>query len=451
MKMLLVLFDKQGQILLCRNPSGYSVPTNGAEVDEGFGFGSPQEENRWFWENCGLLVYRRYICFYKDYCAAVFELYGECNVGKEFIWMDSGSLDKFIVGNSLTVLLKAVVKNYNCSKTVPWVNKDGFQPYLNWALKAAGCDTQLTYGKIEQIKNTYVSTIFRFQAGEEIFYLKIPGKTYLNDAVHIEKFLVNSTYGLPEITAVYPDGNAFLAKAMGGHDLSVETDMVFLEQVVEQWADMQQRFTEKQDAFSSKIPLLHNYTAEGIMKRIDNFPSEVSDIFAFLNEQSNAVDAAKTGQMIREVKRLLSLLAKCKVPDTLCHGDLRPGNIRVVNGFCFLYDWGMGMYGHPFYDVVHFLHVTRRQLSQEMQEKIKNTYLKQWEMYGTGKDILRNYETVERLKDFFMVLADADWLMETIEAVGGKVPEGSMDSWLLMRRVYYFRRVLGRFLAGDNN
>lgn len=34
MKMLLVLFDKQGQILLCRNPSGYSVPTNGAEVDE---------------------------------------------------------------------------------------------------------------------------------------------------------------------------------------------------------------------------------------------------------------------------------------------------------------------------------------------------------------------------------------------------------------------------------
>lgn len=109
------------------------------------------------------------------------------------------------------------------------------------------------------------------------------------------------------------------------------------------------------------------------------------------------------------------------------------------------------MYGHPFYDLVHFLHVTRRQLPQEMQEKIKNTYLKQWEMYGTGKDILRNYETVERLKDFFMVLADADWLMETIEAVGGKVPEGSMDSWLLMRRVYYFRRVLGRFLAGDNN
>ena len=104
--------------------------------------------------------------------------------------MDSGSLDKFIVGNSLTVLLKAVVKNYNCSKTVPWVNKDGFQPYLNWAVKAAGSDTQLTYGKIEQIKNTYVSTIFRFQAGEEIFYLKIPGKTYLNDAVQIEKFLV---------------------------------------------------------------------------------------------------------------------------------------------------------------------------------------------------------------------------------------------------------------------
>lgn len=46
MKMLLVLFDKQGQILLCRNPSGYSVPTNGAEVDEGFGFGSPQEEKQ---------------------------------------------------------------------------------------------------------------------------------------------------------------------------------------------------------------------------------------------------------------------------------------------------------------------------------------------------------------------------------------------------------------------
>lgn len=56
--------------------------------------------------------------------AAVFELYGEGNVGKEFIWMDSGSLDKFIVGNSLTVLLKAVMKNYNCSKNSSWVNKE---------------------------------------------------------------------------------------------------------------------------------------------------------------------------------------------------------------------------------------------------------------------------------------------------------------------------------------
>lgn len=343
-----------------------------------------------------------------------------------------------------------MVKNYNCSKTVSWINKDGFQPYLNWALKITGCDGQLSYGKIEQIKNTYVSTIFRFRAGGELFYLKIPCKTYLNDAVQIEKFFVNSTYGLPEITASYPDGNAFLTKAMGGHDLSVETDMVFLEQAVKQWADMQLRFTEGQDAFSSKIPFLHDYTAEGIMKRIDRFPSEISGIFSFLNEQPKAVDAAKTGKMIREVKRLLSLLAECKVPDTLCHGDLRPGNIRVVNGFCFLYDWGMGMYGHPFYDVVHLLHVTRRQLPQELQEKIKSTYLKQWEAFGTEKDIRRIYEAVEQLKDLFMVLTDADWLIETIEAVGGKVPEGSMDSWLLTRRVYYFRRVFGRFLAGDN-
>lgn len=451
MKLLLVLLNNQDQILLCRNESGYFVPTNGAEVDEGFGFDSPQEENRWFWENCGLFVYRRYICFYKGYCAAIFELFGETSLGSDFIWADSCGIDKYIAENRLTDLLKAVVKNHNCSKTVSWVNKDGFQPYLNWALKAAGCDGQLVYGKIEQIKNTYVSTIFRFQAGEEIFYLKIPSNTYLNDAVQIEKFLVNSIYGLPEITAVYPDGNAFLTKAMGGHDLSVETDMVFLEQAVKQWADMQQRFTEGQDAFSSKIPLLHDYTAEGVMKRIDRFPSEISGIFAFLKEQPKAVDAARIGKMIREVKRLLSLLAECKVPGTLCHGDLRPGNIRVVNGFCFLYDWGMGMYGHPFYDVVHFLHVTRRQFTQEQQEKIKNTYLKQWEAFGTGKDIRRVYGTVERLKDFFMVLADADWLMETIEAVGGEVPEGSMDSWLLMRRVYYFRRVLDRFLAGDNS
>lgn len=449
MKMLLVLLNKQGQILLCRNESGYFVPTNGAEVDESFGFDSPQEENRWFWENYGLFVYRRYICFSRGYCAAVFELCGENTVGSGFFWTDSCSIDKYISENRLAVLLKAVMKNYNCSKTVSWINKDGFQPYLNWALKITGCDGQLAYGKIEQIKNTYVSTIFRFRAGEELFYLKIPCKTYLNDAAQIEKFLVNSTYGLPEITASYPDGNAFLAKDMGGHDLSVETDMVFLEQAVKQWADVQQKFTEKQDAFSSQIPLLHNYTAKEIMKRIDKFPSEISGIFAYLNERPDAVDKAKAGQMLRKVKKLLFMLAQCKVPDTLCHGDLRPGNIRVVNGFSFLYDWGMGMYGHPFYDVVHLLHVIRRQLPWELQEKIKSTYLKQWEAFGTEKDIRWIYEAVEQLKDLFMVLTDADWLIETIEAVGGKVPEGSMDSWLLMRRVYYFRRVLDRFLAGD--
>lgn len=55
MKMLLVLLNNQGQILLCRNESDYFVPTNGAEVDESFGFDSPQKENRWFWENCDYL------------------------------------------------------------------------------------------------------------------------------------------------------------------------------------------------------------------------------------------------------------------------------------------------------------------------------------------------------------------------------------------------------------
>ena len=112
-----------------------------------------------------------------------------------------------------------------------------------------------------------------------------------------------------------------------------------------------------------------------------------------------------------------------------------------------LYDWGMAFYGHPFYDALHFLHVVRRQLSEEQKTEIIDAYLSKWERYGDKQMLQDAYAQAERCKEYFMLTADCRWVAEILDVCGGIPPKGTIDNWLLGKRYYYFDRVLHRFIS----
>lgn len=149
------------------------------------------------------------------------------------------------------------------------------------------------------------------------------------------------------------------------------------------------------------------------------------------------------------MKSALEQLCQYPIPNALCHADIRPGNVRILGEKEVLYDWGMAFYGHPFYDAIHFLHVVRRQLTEEQKAEIVDAYLSKWAQYDNKEMLLRAYACAEHCKDYFMLTADCRWVAGILDTCGGIPPKGTIDHWLLGKRFHYFDRSFHRFIEKE--
>ncbi|MEV7626555.1 phosphotransferase [Actinoplanes sp. NPDC089786] len=64
-------------------------------------------------------------------------------------------------------------------------------------------------------------------------------------------------------------------------------------------------------------------------------------------------DVDGLGEVIDELPRRLERIAACRLPDTIVHGDLHPGNARIRSGApAVIMDWGDASVGHPADDIL---------------------------------------------------------------------------------------------------
>lgn len=447
MKLMYVLLNNSNEILMQKSNSYYTIPSAFEEVNSSYGFDTPENDNLWFHKNCGMQVYRRYVFFYHQYCVAVFELHKITNIVDDYIWIKLDSINDYVENQDELAVISNVIKNYSYSRNVPWVSS-GFQPYLSWVNSVAEQQEFSFTGPVKQIKNAYVSTLFIIPTSIGDLYLKIPSITYLNDVVNIEYFLASEISHLPDFVAISPDKRAYLTKDMKGYDLPANIDIETIKSIVKHWAVTQQKFTSSNKLFADKLFAFHDYTPKEILSQLETFSSEISFLFEYLDRPLDQETMTKLKNKLCNIRELLSRLVEYKLPDTLCHGDIRPGNIRVIGGRFILYDWGMSIYSHPFYDLSHLLHVIRHQLTDTAKESIINTYLNQWECFESSENLVEAFNITEELKFFFMAYQDYQWLLEILKASDNKIVKYSMDDWLFSCRSYYFLRVFDRFING---
>lgn len=432
MKLLYAVIDEDRFVV---EFSGQEVRmlTSETEVNTGYGFESPEPDNQWIFDYCGIRVYRKYIYFTGDYCVAVFEPVSSTQLNNGFMWTDT------LPGDSDMSAALLLARNGNQSKTAPWMTEHGMAQYLDWAegaLIGMGCTLR---GTIQQIKNAYVSTIFRIPTDAGTMYLKIASSVYVNTAAK-EKLLTDSMGGTPVFVAVSPDGYAAITKEMPGHDCQTG-DAGQYKSWLESWGEKQ-----IQTAGNNTYGLI-DCSPQKLLAEIADFERQVNHIFEATNRPLSEADRSLLSAKLAKVKSALEHLCQYPIPNALCHADIRPGNVRIMEDAEVLYDWGMAFYGHPFYDALHFLHVVRRQLSEEQKTEIIDAYLSKWERYGDKQMLQDAYAQAERCKEYFMLTADCRWVAEILDVCGGIPPKGTIDNWLLGKRYYYFDRVLHRFIS----
>ena len=428
-----------------RLTSGYAVPRPLKEVNESYGFDSPEIDNQWFYDNCRLHVFRRYVCFDNEYCISVFEPYIYSQPTGDYRWMEYKDIIN-LVNQDEFIVLSNVISNYYISENVPWVNFDGFKPYFDWVNTVAETQNFSIMGTIRQIKNTYVSSLFVMPTSIGDLYLKIPATIYLNDIVSTEYFWSKEISNIPNFMSISPNKRAYLTKNMCGTDLPSENDADIYKYIVKRWGKMQQGFTLSDKRFKDKLLHLHDYTPRKILSSLDKFINQVIFLFEYIKKPLAKEVIVKFTSRVSDAEDLLDLLCTFNIPNTLCHGDMRPGNIRRIDGEFKLYDWGMSIYSHPFYDITHFLHVVRRQLSDKEKSSVVHAYLSEWDSCESVENLTAAYALIEQLTDFFMAYQDFQWLMEILQICNNNIVKYSMDDWLFSRRLYYFSKVFDRFI-----
>ncbi len=82
------------------------------------------------------------------------------------------------------------------------------------------------------------------------------------------------------------------------------------------------------------------------------------------------------------LKELAAKLSDYRLPSTLVHGDLHPGNIAAQHGGYLFYDWTDACIAHPFMDLITVLEETDTLPDQaQATARLRHAYLSQWTDY----------------------------------------------------------------------
>ena len=448
---LLFIVTRPGdqQVLLLQTDHGWSLPVYDDAVPDNVGFADPGPFNRWFRERYGMEVVRRYALDQQGSTSAIFVV--ECRLTdpetpKSGLWIGSNEVPTTSFSRPQhRSFLKAWFADSRASRTMPWSRPGGYEEAIAWMFGKLHDMGITPSGALEQVKNAYVSTVFRCKTDHGDVYLKILPGIFVRELEVTQKLMDWNITMLPQWIASDAVRGLVLMKDMGGCDLTDCCHIGPLKAVM-------RRFSEFQLA---SIPFLdvehpdpfYDWRVSILMKKIDWAVEKASALLRDTKYQLTSEEMAHLHARLPGWKELCLKIEDAGIPDALDHGDLRPGNIRIVSGEIVFYDWAWSAITHPFMGPTGFLHIIRHLLPQDrnVRELLRDVYLEVWENYGPMERLRHVFDLVDKVKTLYGVVADAEWLHAIHSALNWKTPgPASADAWTLDRRQYYFAKMIRR-------
>lgn len=439
------------EALLLRAGHGWSLPAYDRPVAENVGFDDPAPFNRWFRRRYGIDVVRRYAVETAGADPVLFVL--ECRSAKAEPpeggrWVGPDDLARTPVSPpSVRPLLEAWFADPGPSRTMPQSGPAGYDQAIAWLLHALQ-ELHLTpAGPLEQVKNTYVSTVFRCPTDGGDVYLKLLPRIFIRE-LEVTRTLADWRIAeLPVWLASDAQKGFILMKDTGGCDLAECCEVDLVKAALRRFAALQ----------VASVPLV-NVESPGpfydwrLPVLIDQIDAAVEDARRLLRGSEHDLTSAEASRLRSRLpywKELCSRAAQTHLPDALDHGDLRPGNVRVVSGRMIFYDWAWSAVTHPFLAAAGFLDVLRHWLPQtpDVRDALRDCYLEPWLGYGALEDLREAFHLLDSVRAVYGTVADAEWLRCVHTALDWRSPAPALaDAWTLGRRQHYFARMIRRLL-----
>ena len=330
LSLLLILPDKKNQnVIAIKANNSYKFPKYENPVGENVAFDDAQLFNDFFQTLTGISVFRRYSFNTDNYVVFVFELADDINnvPSNDYNWVSYDDFLREQQNLEIKNIVNSVNRYYNKSVNMPWVNADGFTPYFIWLHEVCAAKNIKVKNNITQIKNAYVSNVFCIPTETENLYMKIPGKVFITELPFTNAIKQIGMADYPVWIDFNADMNVFLMKDMGGMDLPPQSDLDTLKKVLVRLAQ-----TQKNSIQYLPLDCEHNdYRVKTILANLHGFPQKVYDVLQETKYKITYDEKLKLEQNINSAIKLLDFINYNPIPDVIQNGDVRPGNIRVID------------------------------------------------------------------------------------------------------------------------
>lgn len=384
----LIVFGKNGsEILLNCNEAGFTLPS--------------VEIPRWerIAENLTAAVKKDWncdaVCLFTpdrspqdcnlngDHCE-VLECWRDAGTGAGMIWIPVPSLkgNSFLHEADFRTLQRCLhqLEGYECDTSAPFAGRGWLGTLCSWTsavIRPLGLEL---IDSLRQFNASRAFNLIRFETTGHAVWFKAVGEPNLREFAITLKLAGLFPVFMAEILATKPEWNGWLTREVDGRHLGEGKDIAAWERAAADLAKLQIASIPFSESF---LPLgAHDLRIDALFSAIHPFFDRVARL---MDQQFKTPPAILSREEVRLTRVLvedaLTMLADLRIPATIGHLDLNPGNIMVATDRCVFLDWAEAYMGHPFFSLEHLLQHFRRSWPDciQFESRIANAYISPWQ------------------------------------------------------------------------
>jgi Ser/Thr protein kinase RdoA (MazF antagonist) len=330
-------------------------------------------------------------------------------------------------------------------KAGPFARPGWIENLLSWVRQETeGLGIRAT-GDLRQLNASPTFALLRFETEGPAVWFKAVGEPNLRE-LRISVALSRLFSGLvPTVVATHPAWHGWLTTEFPGSTLDGSTDESACERAAETLAEIQ-------IASLGKVNLLleagcRDFRVSQLLALVDPFMEMISEQMAQQEKtQPPALSREQLATLGDKTKKVLSDWTELKIPDTLGHMDLNPGNIVCSADQCIFVDWAEAYIGPPLMTLEYLReHLHRVDPSNvRLDACLLRGYAKRWESLLSPALLAKARILTPFLSVFAYAAGLSEWRDAALLCQSGRAPYLRSLTRRMWREAQAFQRPAGK-------
>ncbi|MCI2430620.1 aminoglycoside phosphotransferase family protein [Candidatus Acetothermia bacterium] len=288
------------------------------------------------------------------------------------------------------------------SRRVPWYTKGWFATAQAW-LQAQCKDLGIALVEIEQARSWERSSLWRIKTNAGLFYFKAVPAMFSHEISLTQTLAAWYPENSPKVIAIDADRGWMLMEDVEGQSWDhVQNPKI--------WEDALQRYAQIQIASAAHTDQLRvlGCPDRRLEKLIHQISALLADTDAMLPGEAGGLsqeEIATLKALGPQLKKLCAELRDCRIPHTLEHGDLWPGQIFFREQSPVFIDWSDAAISHPFFSLNFLSDPIEMQpflaRSSDLRTRLRDAYLEPWAAYEPKERLSHIFALADRLAPLY--------------------------------------------------